>query len=172
MSSFSLSRVRSAALSTCACALALALALGCAGCSTAPPEPKKPTNARAATTVVKSGGISVSLRCDPSVTRPGGSFSLTLVVRNLSGRPFSWTSPSGQTYEFLAFDKGGSEAWRWSRGMAFIQIVTQVTIAPSESKVYKVAWNTAGTAAGLYTIQGYFLGLASLRPSVSVEITP
>lgn len=165
-------QVRSTALAACACALALALALGCAGCSTAPPEPRKPTNARAATAVVKSGGISVSLRSDPAVTGPGGTFSLTLVVRNLSSKPFSWTSPSGQTYEFLAFDKGGSEVWRWSEGKVFIQIVTQVTIAPSETKVYKVAWNTAGTAAGLYTIQGYFLGLPTLRPSVSVEITP
>ena len=165
-------RPRCARFATCACALALALALGSAGCSTAPPEPVKPSNARAATGVVKSGGISVSLRSDPAVTRAGGTFSLTLVVRNLSGKPFSWTSTSGQTYEFLAFDTAGNEVWRWSRGMAFIQIVTQITIAPSDSEVYKVAWNTAGAAAGLYTIQGYFLGLPTLRPSVSVQITP
>lgn len=163
---------KKAAFVLCAVGAALALALGFSGCASGPPEPKKPTNARVATAVVKSGGISVSIRSDPAITGPGGSFSLTLVVRNLSGKPFSWTSPSGQTYEFLAFDKAGNEVWRWSKGMVFIQIVTQITINPGDSKVYKVAWNTAGMSAGLYTIQGYFLGLPSLRPSVSVEIKP
>ena len=56
--------------------------------------------------------------------------------------------------------------------MVFIQIVTRITINPGDSKVYKVGWNTDGTAAGLYAIQGWFLGLPSLRPSVSVEIKP
>ena len=160
------------AVTPCAVALAVLLALSFSGCGSSAPEPKKPTDARATTAVLKSNGISVSLRSDPAVTGPGGTFALTLVVRNLSGKPFSWTSPSGQTYEFLAFDKAGNEVWRWSKGMVFIQIVTQITINPGDSKVYKVAWNTAGTAAGLYSIQGWFLGLPSLRPSVSVEIKP
>jgi hypothetical protein len=188
-------RAKKSLLAPCAVCVALALVIGFAGCGSSTPEPKKPTNARAATAVVKSGGISVSLRSDPAVSArlltndlstvepapmyistpesaSGGTFSLTLVVRNLSGKPFSWTSPSGQTYEFLAFDKAGNEVWRWSKGRVFIQIVTQITINPGDSKVYKVAWNTGGTAAGLYAIQGYFLGLPSLRPSVSVEIEP
>ena len=164
--------IKAALFSMCVVVLATALVLGLSGCSSGPPEPKKPTNSRAATSVLKSAGISVSLRSDPAVTKSGGTFSLTLVVRNLSGKPFSWTSPSGQTYDFIAFDKGGSEAWRWSKGMVFIQTVTQITIAPGESKVYKVAWNTAGTAAGIYAVQGYFLGLPNMRPAVSVEITP
>lgn len=165
-------RVKKWALAPCAVAVAITIALSFSGCGSSTPEPKKPKDARAATAVLKSNGISVSLRSDPAVTAAGGTFSLTLVVRNLSGKPFTWTSPSVQTYDFVAYDKSGNEVWRWSKGMVFIQIVTRIAINPGDSKVYKVAWNTDGTAAGLYAIRGWFLGLPSLRPSVSVEIKP
>jgi hypothetical protein len=141
------------------------------GCSAGPPEPSKPPDPQAASNVQKVGGISVSVTCEPAVTPAGGTFALTLAVRNLSGRRISYTLPSGQTYEFLAFERGGGEVWQWSKNMVFIQTVNQVVLEPDQSEVYKVAWNTGSTAPGLYTIQGYFLGLPDVRPAVSVEIT-
>ena len=163
-------RGRAAARTACVIALVSAVALYFGGCAAGPPEPGKPADPRAAIGIEKVGGISVSLRSDPAVTPRGGTFSITLTVRNLSGKKVEYTSPSGQTYEFLAFDKGGQEVWRWSKGMMFIQVVSAVILEPGASKTFKVAWDSAA-APGLYTIQGYLLGLGNVRPSVSVEIT-
>jgi hypothetical protein len=143
--------------------VAVIVVLLAAGCSAAPPEPKKPANRQMSSAVEKVNGISVSLRSEPAVTAPGGTFALTLVVRNLSGKAV--------TYDFLTFRKGGEEIWRWSRGVLFTQALNPVTIEPGGSEVYKVAWNTGSTGTGLYTIQGFFMGLPDVRPAVSVEIT-
>lgn len=119
----------------------------------------------------KVNGISVSLRSSPAVARAPGTFSLTLVVRNLSGKAVTYNLDSGQAYEFIAFQKGAREVWRWSEGMMFTQAINPVTIQPDGSETFKVAWNTGPAAPGLYTIQGYFLGLPDVRPALSVEIT-
>jgi hypothetical protein len=151
--------------------VAVIVVLLAAGCSAAPPEPKKPANRQMSSAVEKVNGISVSLRSEPAVTAPGGTFALTLVVRNLSGKAVTYDLKSGQTYDFLTFRKGGEEIWRWSRGVLFTQALNPVTIEPGGSEVYKVAWNTGSTGTGLYTIQGFFMGLPDVRPAVSVEIT-
>jgi hypothetical protein len=152
-------------------ALLLAGSLALSGCSAGPAGPKKPSNRQMASAVQKASGFSVTLRSEPAVGPTGGTFSLTLTVRNLSGKPASFTLPSGQTYEFAAFTRGGDEVWRWSKGMMFTQALAPVTFAPGDSQVYKVAWNTGTTPSGLYSIQGYFLGLPDIKPTVSVEIT-
>jgi hypothetical protein len=145
--------------------------LALAGCSAGPAEPKPPSSRQMSSAVQKESGFSVTLRSEPAVSKPGGTFSLTLTVRNLSGKTATFTLPTGQTYEFAAFAKGGDEVWRWSKGMMFTEALAPVTFAPGEGQVYKVAWNTGSTPRGLYSIQGYFLGLPDIRPAVSVEIT-
>lgn len=152
-----------------AVALLVAVSLVC-GCSAGPAEPAPPKNKQMSSAVQKVGGISVSLRSQPAVAAPGASFALTLVVRNLSGKTATYKLPTGQEYEFIAFATGGDEVWRWSKGMFFTQAIEPVTLAPGDSKIYKVAWDTGSTAAGLYSIQGFFLGLPDVRPTVSVEI--
>ncbi|MHB8895266.1 MAG: BsuPI-related putative proteinase inhibitor [Candidatus Geothermincolia bacterium] len=142
------------------------------GCSAGPAGPTTPSNKQMSSAVQKEGGISVTLRSVPAVTPRGGTFALTLNVRNLSGKQVSYDLPSGQAYEFVSFLKGGDEVWRWSRGMVFTQAVSPITLAPGDSLVYKVAWSTGSAQAGLYSIQGYFLGLPDVKPTVSVELTP
>jgi Intracellular proteinase inhibitor len=149
----------------------LVAALAVCGCAAGPPEPSKPSNKQLSSAVEKVNGISVSLRSEPAVTNPGGTFSLTLVIRNLSGKAATYDLKNGQLYDFIAFQKGGGEVWRWSQGVMFTQALNPVTLEPGASEVYKVAWNTGSTAPGLYTIQGYFTGLPDVRPAVSVEIT-
>lgn len=155
---------------TAAACVFASVAVLAAGCVTGPTEPSAPSDKQLASAVEKSGGMSVTLRAQPAALEAGGTFSLTLDVRNLSSKPESFQLPTGQEYDFVAFQKGGEEAWRWSQGMFFTQAISEVTIAPGENKVYKVAWDTTGTAAGLYSVQGYFMGLEGLRPTVSVEI--
>jgi len=147
------------------------VALALCGCSSGTPEPKRPSNPRMSSSVQKVNGISVTLRAQPAVAKQGGTFDLTLTVRNLSGKPVTYTLPTGQTYEFIASTKGGGDVWRWSQGKFFTEAVNTIALAPGASKDFKVAWDLGTTAAGLYTIQGFFLGLPGVRPTVSVEVT-
>jgi hypothetical protein len=153
-----------AALAIVSCALA--------GCGAGPAETRPPAGTGGASGVRKGEGIRVSLSCQPRVAKPGAVFSLTLEVRNLSGAARTFDLPSSKAYEFVAYDIGGSPAWRWSKGVFFTQALTPVTIAPDESKSFKVAWDPAGLAAGKYRVEGYFLGVEGLKPAVDVEVSP
>lgn len=150
--------------------LALAVLTLAAGCSAGPPESGPPANRQSAEAVQRVGDVSVTLTTTPAVAFPGGTFALTLVVRNLSEKKLEYRLPTGQTYEFKAFVRHGEEVWRWSRGMYFIQKVNALVLEPGGSTVYKVAWNTGAEPPGLYTVQGCFLGLPGTLPAVSVEI--
>ena len=141
-----------------------------AGCGTEPRENGQAAGNAGVSSVKKADGIQVTLRSEPKVAKPGGEFSLTLNVRNLSGESRTFTLPSTQNYEFISTAKGGGQAWRWSNGMMFAQVVTPMKMAAGDSSVFKAAWDPAGLSTGKYTIQGYFLGMDQLRPTVTVEI--
>ncbi len=124
-----------------------------------------------ASAVEKVSGISVTLRSVPAVVPAGGTFSLTLTVRNLTGEKVDYELTSGQTFDFIAFDAGGNEVWRYSRGLSFIQILRTVEVPPGDSVSYKAAWETGSAQPGLFVMQGFFKGIDNVRPAVSVEIT-
>lgn len=153
-----------------ACAALVTSLCGCSGAG--PVETRPPAGTGVASGVKKDQGFEVIVRSEPEVTGTTGTFSLTLNVRNLSGKARSFALPSGQTYEFIAFASDGHEAWRWSQGMFFTQAVSDVAFNSGDSKVFKVAWNPAGFAPGKYRVEGYFLGLPDLRPWVRVEVKP
>lgn len=124
------------------------------------------------TCVQKDQGFSVTLRSQPEQVGPGGEFSLTLTVRNLSGKPREFVIPTAQEYEFRAFVRGGNEVWRYGRGAVFAQVVTTVGFQPGDDQVFKLGWSTQGVPPGEYTVDGYFMGLPEVRPAVPVAITP
>jgi hypothetical protein len=142
------------------------------GCGTSPGGEKPSAGADWVSSVEEADGVSVTLRSEPRVVKPGGTFSMTLNVRNLSGDSREFTLPSTQTHEFTSFASDGSEVWRLSKGMTFAQAVTPMKMAAGDSQVFEAAWNTEGVSAGEYSVQGYFLGMESLRPTVTVRIEP
>ena len=142
------------------------------GCGAGPSEKRPAAGTAGVASVKKADDIQVTLRSEPKVVKHGGEFSLTLNVRNLSGDSRTFTLPSAQTYEFIAFAPDGGEVWRWSKGVMFAQVVTPMKMAADESLVFKAAWDPEGLPTGKYKIQGYFLGMENLRPSVTVEVTP
>lgn len=150
----------------------LVIATITAGCAARPSEEKPKVNGSAVKSIKRSGDFSVSLTADPGVVESGESVTLTLVVRNLSEKGQSFELASSQTYDFIAFKKGGDEIWRWSSGMMFTQVIGSVTIETKGSKVYKVSWSMAGIQPGTYTVEGYFLGLKDIKPSVETELKP
>ena len=153
-----------------ACSI-IVLAAITAGCAAGPSEKKPKVSGSAVTGIKKSGDFSVSLTAVPGVVESGEGVSLTLVVRNLSEEDRTLELSSSQTYDFVAFEKGGAEVWRWSSGMMFTQVIGSVTIEARGSKTYKVSWSMAGIQPGTYTVEGYFLGLKDIRPSVEVELS-
>jgi hypothetical protein len=155
-------------MTACSVLVVAALAVGCAA---GPAEEKQNNRGSAATSIKRAGDISVSLTAEPRVQESGKSVSLTLAVRNLSGKERTFDLASSQSYDFMAFDKDGGEVWRWSAGMMFAQVISPVTIAPEGVEVYRTFCPTSGSQPGNYAVQGYFLGLNDTRPIVRVELT-
>jgi len=151
------------------CLLAL-LTVG--GCDAGPAESNPSPGAGGATGALKVHGFEVILRSDPSSANATGTFSLTLNVRNLSGKARSFTLQTGQAYDFAAFSLERGEVWRWSKGMFFTQAVSEMNFEPGDSKVFKVAWNTPVVEPGQYKLEGYFVGLPDVRPRVAIKVTP
>lgn len=120
--------------------------------------------------VLKADGLSVTLRSTPAFASAGGTFTLTLNLRNLSRRDASFELPTEQAFDFQAFDSAGGEVWRWSSGVMFAQVATKLRLVPGESLVYKVAWDADELPEGLYTVSGCFLGLPGTAPAVTVEV--
>lgn len=151
------------------CTLALFAA---GGCDAGPVESHPPPGVGGATGALKVHGFEEILRSNPSSANATNTFSLTLNVRNLSGKARSFTLPTAQAYEFSSFSPGGREAWRWSKGMFFTQAVNEMKFEPGDSKVFKVAWTAPGVTQGRYEVEGYFIGLPDVRPRIAVKVTP
>jgi len=146
------------------------LAVVAVGCAAGPREEKPSVSGPSVTSVLKQDDFSVSLTANQRVLESGKGLPLTLSVRNLSKKPRSFDLTSGQTYEFIAYEKNGDEVWRWSSGMMFIQVMRSETIEAGGNKIYRVSWPTGDIKAGIYTVKGYFLGLPDLKPGVDIEI--
>ena len=150
----------------CACAAALLVVtvFGCGQKAANPPAKGSPG-------VASGDGFTVTLSVRPTSGKAGGTFVLALKIRNDSGGQRTFEAPSGQTYDFAARDASGREVWRWSNGKAFIQVVTPVSFAAGQTRVYDDIWTTSGQNPGKYTVEGVFMALKNLRPAVEVEIT-
>ena len=140
------------------------------GCAAGPSEEKPKVSGSSVTSTKRSGDFSVSLTAQPRSVESGKGVSLTLNVRNLSAEPRTFELSSSQTYDFVTYENGGEEVWRWSSGMMFTQVMGSETIEAEGSRVYKVSWSTAGLMPGTYTVEGYFLGLKDVRPGVEIEL--
>jgi hypothetical protein len=77
----------------------------------------------------------------------GESIGLVLVVTNTSGAPQRLEFPTARTHDFAVADAGGREVWRWSLGRRFAQVLTQIELAPGESRRFAAVWDLGGAGA-------------------------
>lgn len=90
----------------------------------------------------------------------GEPIRFDLEIESRSTQTTALQFPDSQIYDFYVLDAAGSGVrWRWSEGMSFTQVSTQLTFAPLSSKSYSVTWNgvlSDGTQlpAGNYRAQG------------------
>ncbi|MBW3624312.1 MAG: hypothetical protein KY468_12970, partial [Armatimonadetes bacterium] len=87
----------------------------------------------------KVAALNVELSTDPNVTRPGEDVRMTLTVTNTGTAPAQFRFPSGQRSEFVVRE-GGREVWRWSRGRAFTQALSTLTLVPEEELRVQETW--------------------------------
>ncbi len=74
--------------------------------------------------------------------RFGESIRFDLEVRNRTGQTVNLVFDDAQVYDFVVMDAVTNRVrWRWSDGMAFAQVRTELVFDPYSSKAYSVVWN-------------------------------
>jgi hypothetical protein len=67
--------------------------------------------------------------------------TLAVVIRNRGASPRTLTFPSSQTHDCIVHAGEGTEVWRWSAGRMFAQVLTELTLAPGESRTFTITWD-------------------------------
>lgn len=103
--------------------------------------------------------------------RPPQSMALTLEAR----WPYRsiWTRVCPTTQEFdLWIDDGNEVIWRWSEGMAFMEVLTGVSIAGPGSRTYEETWTFDPMEIeheGTYMAHALFVATGE-ETAVSIEV--
>ena len=89
--------------------------------------------------VITYDNVELVLSTDKTTYVPGKVITITLTVTNKGSSSLKLAFPSAQQYDFV-ITMGGEEIWRWSHDKMFAAVLTEVTLAPSESVVYQEKW--------------------------------
>jgi hypothetical protein len=98
----------------------------------------------------------------------GEAVTLRLVLRNDTGASQSLQCGSARTHDVVVTGADGREVWRWSHGRVFAQMLTDVAVAPGESREFRVTWNQT-TNAGAAVPPGRYQARGSI-PALSGEL--
>jgi len=72
----------------------------------------------------------------------GQSIRFDLTIENQGGLPTTLQFADAQIYDFYVLDAGTRRVrWRWSDGMSFAQMATQLAFPAYSSKAYSVVWS-------------------------------
>ncbi len=71
----------------------------------------------------------------------GQPITLVMTIRNRTDAPRSVMLPTSQSYDCSISTAEGREVWRWSKGVMFAQVVTELKLAPGDTKSYSQIWN-------------------------------
>jgi hypothetical protein len=112
-----------------------------------PPEPVPPPEPLPVDTVT-------ALRLDASLdaVEEGGEVLLRFKVGNPTGDPITFDFPSGQRYDFAAYDAAGQGLWRWSASRVFAMSFASLTLQPGEALTYEERWSP-GPVSGPLTLE-------------------
>ena len=67
--------------------------------------------------------------------------TIAVIIRNRSDAPQTLTVPSSQTHDCIVYSGDKKEVWRWSAGRMFAQMITELTLAPGESRTFTTSWD-------------------------------
>lgn len=103
-----------------------------------------------------------------------GRVALAFSVENAGDEPVTLTFPDARRAEFVARvdgdgERGGEEAWQWSRGRMFAQALGEVTLSPGESRAFEATWE--GPEPGAYRIEAELAATGvDLRAEATVTV--
>lgn len=97
----------------------------------------------------------VWLNLMPPLPKTPQTTDVYLTIRNNTTEALTYTFRTGQHFEIEILDKGGQAVSKWSRGKAFIQAFTEVTIPPGGARRFGGAVELAYDD-GRPLAQGYY----------------
>ena len=105
------------------------------------------------------------VRTDKQNYELGETVKITFIIENPTQQDVTFRFSSGQKYDIWVVGDTG-EIWRWSRGKAFTQAFTSLTLKPGERRTFEEAWNQTSNqgnqaAPGTYSI---FAQLTTIQP--------
>ena len=80
--------------------------------------------------------------------RTGEPISFVITLHNRADGPRGLTLPTSQTHDCIVYrgdgakrtEKGRDAVWRYSQGRMFAQVLTELTLAPGESRSFSTIW--------------------------------
>ena len=90
----------------------------------------------------------------------GEPLRFVLSIRNPSAEPRRLSFPSAKTHEFVVTTPSGKELWRSSRGLLYAQMLSELVLAPGETREFEAAWESADLPPG----RDHARGLVPTRP--------
>ena len=75
----------------------------------------------------------------------GETITLVVTLRNRTDAPRTLALPTSQTHNCLVYDGNHKEVWRYSAGRMFVQVITELTLSPGESRTFTVTWKQTDT---------------------------
>jgi len=102
--------------------------------------------------------------------------TFAVTIRNRSNAVRTLTLPSSQTHDCIVFSGKNQEVWRWSADRRFAQVITELSLAPGESRSFTSTWNLtdrkgAPLPPGDYRVVGLVPGRAPGLRSGPVAFT-
>jgi hypothetical protein len=83
--------------------------------------------------------------------RSSEPITLRITLANPGSTPQRLDFSSARTHDAIVRTSSGREVWRWSHGRQFAQMLSELTLAPGESRELSLRWDSSqaeGTAPG------------------------
>lgn len=104
----------------------------------------------------------------------GEAVHMQLSLKNNAASERTLNFSSSQQYDLEVRDAEGEQVWRWSDDRAFLQMLTELSLAPNQTHKVEEVWDQSSSSGaavppGRYTVKGYFLGVDE-KPAETLTI--
>jgi len=112
---------------------------------------------------------------DARIFGAGEAVDLVLEVHNAGETPLALAFATARHYDFAVVDAEGLEVWRWSRGRLFAQALTEIEMAPGETRRFAASWDKRDASGALapparYRVTGTLACSPSPPPAGPIEL--
>jgi len=108
----------------------------------------------AKTAGVDSHGLRLQMGLAKSSYTTGEELRVELSLQNTLGTSITIVFPSSQRFDFFILNREGKEVYRWSKDKVFLAVISEVTLAVSETIDEELTWMIQDLTPGEYTVIG------------------